>query len=140
MDEQLKTMLEGIEGRKVRSGYLPFRTSPISRCVTYWVASFVCDGLRHHLCETALKSNGLFALMFDGLVAFAVDIWRHNSDARSMRFKSRPGSPMKKGRFVLGTFRSEKNTSTLPITPRLSYSRDFGSKSHKYHTTTVSMP
>ncbi|GFU74080.1 uncharacterized protein TNCV_1642041 [Trichonephila clavipes] len=49
-----------------------------------------------------------FAPMFDGLVAFAVDRWRHDSGARRVRFRSRPGSPMKKGRFVLGTFRSER--------------------------------
>ncbi|GFV58326.1 hypothetical protein TNCV_2688411 [Trichonephila clavipes] len=46
--------------------------------------------------------------MFDGLVAFAVDRWRHDCGARRVRFISRPGSPMKEGRFVLGTFRSER--------------------------------
>ncbi|GFX68183.1 uncharacterized protein TNCV_1807391 [Trichonephila clavipes] len=66
-----------------------------------------CKQLRH-LCETALRSNGLFASMFDGLVAFAVDKWRHDFSARRVRFISRSGSPMKKGRFVLGTFRSER--------------------------------
>ncbi|GFS53998.1 uncharacterized protein TNCV_3762101 [Trichonephila clavipes] len=64
-----------------------------------------CKQLRH-LCETALRSNGLFASMFDGLVAFSVDRWRHDCGARRVRFMSRLGSPMKEGRFVLGTFRS----------------------------------
>ncbi|GFW31903.1 uncharacterized protein TNCV_5040721 [Trichonephila clavipes] len=66
-----------------------------------------CKQLRY-LCETALRSNGLFASMFDGLIAFAVDRWRHDCGARRVRFRSRPGSPMKEGRFVLGTFRSEQ--------------------------------
>ncbi|GFS89728.1 uncharacterized protein TNCV_633211 [Trichonephila clavipes] len=39
-----------------------------------------CKQLRH-LCETALRSNGLFASMFDSLVAFAVDRWRHDCGA-----------------------------------------------------------
>ncbi|GFV55093.1 hypothetical protein TNCV_2623141 [Trichonephila clavipes] len=38
--------------------------------------------------------------MFDGLVAFAVDRWRHDCGARRVRFISRPGSPMKEGRKV----------------------------------------
>ncbi|GFT22134.1 hypothetical protein TNCV_3271801 [Trichonephila clavipes] len=42
------------------------------------------------------------------LVAFAVDRWCHDCGARRVRFISRPGSPMKEGRFVLGTFRSER--------------------------------
>ncbi|GFT89025.1 hypothetical protein TNCV_3084561 [Trichonephila clavipes] len=70
-----------------------------------------CKQLRH-LCETALRSNGLFASMFDGLVAFAVDRWRHDCGARRVRFISRPGSPMSEGRFVLGTFRSGRYVST----------------------------
>ncbi|GFT96716.1 hypothetical protein TNCV_1159161 [Trichonephila clavipes] len=45
--------------------------------------------------------------MFDGLVAFAVDRWCHDSGARRVRFRSRPGSPMKEGRLILGTFSSE---------------------------------
>ncbi|GFS84964.1 hypothetical protein TNCV_1305761 [Trichonephila clavipes] len=56
----------------------------------------------------ALRSNGLFVSMFDDLVAFAVDRWRHDCGARRVRFISWPGSPMKKGRFVLGTFSSER--------------------------------
>ncbi|GFS76194.1 uncharacterized protein TNCV_4667591 [Trichonephila clavipes] len=66
-----------------------------------------CKQLRH-LCKTALRSNGLFASMFDGLVAFAMDRWRHDCGARRGRFIPRPGSPMKEGRFVLDTFRSER--------------------------------
>ncbi|GFX37543.1 hypothetical protein TNCV_4899731 [Trichonephila clavipes] len=46
--------------------------------------------------------------MFDGLVAFAVDRWRHDCGARRVRFISRPGSPMKEGRFALGNLRSER--------------------------------
>ncbi|GFV48414.1 hypothetical protein TNCV_3026841 [Trichonephila clavipes] len=46
--------------------------------------------------------------MFDGLVAFAVDRWHHDCGARRMWFRSRPGSPMKEGRFGLGTFRFER--------------------------------
>ncbi|GFT29729.1 uncharacterized protein TNCV_4891391 [Trichonephila clavipes] len=65
-----------------------------------------CKQLRY-LCEMALRSNGLFASMFDGLVVFAVDSWRHDCGARRIRFISLPGSPMKEGRFVLSTFRSE---------------------------------
>ncbi|GFU04220.1 uncharacterized protein TNCV_863481 [Trichonephila clavipes] len=44
-----------------------------------------------HLCETALRSNGLFASMFDGLVAFAVDRCSHDCGARRVWFISRPG-------------------------------------------------
>ncbi|GFX22616.1 hypothetical protein TNCV_2993511 [Trichonephila clavipes] len=52
-----------------------------------------------------------------------------------MRFKSRPGSPMSEGRFVLGTFRSEReNATTLPITPKRSSSRGVGTSSYRYHT------
>ncbi|GFX69516.1 uncharacterized protein TNCV_1768871 [Trichonephila clavipes] len=40
-----------------------------------------CKQLRD-LCETALRSNGLFATMFDGLVDFSVDRWRHDSGVR----------------------------------------------------------
>ncbi|GFX74632.1 uncharacterized protein TNCV_1158471 [Trichonephila clavipes] len=62
-----------------------------------------CKQLRH-LCETALRSNGLFAPMFDGLiasildglVAFAVDRWCHDSSARRVRFISRPGHQCRK--------------------------------------------
>ncbi|GFY16664.1 hypothetical protein TNCV_2787891 [Trichonephila clavipes] len=46
--------------------------------------------------------------MFDGLVAFAVDRWRHDCGVRRMRLRSQPGSPMKEGGLVLGTFRSER--------------------------------
>ncbi|GFY30090.1 hypothetical protein TNCV_4074031 [Trichonephila clavipes] len=46
--------------------------------------------------------------MFDGLVAFAVGRWRSDYGARRVQFMSWPGSPMKEGRFVLGTFRSER--------------------------------
>ncbi|GFX03664.1 uncharacterized protein TNCV_2112361 [Trichonephila clavipes] len=47
--------------------------------------------------------------MLDGfLVAFAVNRWSHECGVRRVWFRSRPGSPMKKGRFVLGTFRSER--------------------------------
>ncbi|GFW65767.1 hypothetical protein TNCV_585931 [Trichonephila clavipes] len=46
--------------------------------------------------------------MFDDLAAFAVGRWRHDCGARRLRFISRPESPMKEGRFVLGTFRSER--------------------------------
>ncbi|GFX36315.1 uncharacterized protein TNCV_4932281 [Trichonephila clavipes] len=46
-----------------------------------------CKQLRH-LCETALRSNGLFASIFDGLVAFAVDRLRHHSGTRRVRFFS----------------------------------------------------
>ncbi|GFS95052.1 uncharacterized protein TNCV_341331 [Trichonephila clavipes] len=61
-----------------------------------------CKQLRH-LCETALRSNGLIASMFDDLVAFAVYRWRAKG---AVHITS--GSPMKEGRFVLGTFRSER--------------------------------
>ncbi|GFX09142.1 hypothetical protein TNCV_4167211 [Trichonephila clavipes] len=47
-----------------------------------------------YLCETALRSNGLFASIFDGLVAFAVDRWRHDCGARRVRFISRSWPPM----------------------------------------------
>ncbi|GFV53233.1 hypothetical protein TNCV_1065921 [Trichonephila clavipes] len=46
--------------------------------------------------------------MFDGLVACAGNRWRHDSGARRVWFMSQPGSPMKEERFVLGTFRSER--------------------------------
>ncbi|GFU92404.1 uncharacterized protein TNCV_824301 [Trichonephila clavipes] len=44
-----------------------------------------------HLCETALRSNGLFASMFDGLVALAVNRWHHDCGARRVWFIFRPG-------------------------------------------------
>ncbi|GFU26736.1 transposable element Tcb2 transposase [Trichonephila clavipes] len=56
-----------------------------------------------------------------------MDRWHHDCGVRKMRFISRPGSPMKEGRLVLGTFRSERvhfYASTLPITPRRASSRD----------------
>ncbi|GFT96402.1 hypothetical protein TNCV_836781 [Trichonephila clavipes] len=64
--------------------------------------------------------------MFDGLVAFAMDRWRHDCSARRVRIISRPGSPMSDGRFDLSTFRSERTNeaSTLTITPKRSSSRD----------------
>ncbi|GFU34516.1 hypothetical protein TNCV_1992531 [Trichonephila clavipes] len=46
--------------------------------------------------------------MFEGLVDFALDRWRHDCDARRVWFTSRPGPPLQEGRFVLGTFRSER--------------------------------
>ncbi|GFX41398.1 hypothetical protein TNCV_1654811 [Trichonephila clavipes] len=52
--------------------------------------------------------DGLIASMFDSLVAFVVDRWRYDSDVRRLWFRSRPGSPMKEGRFVLRTLRSER--------------------------------
>ncbi|GFT04485.1 hypothetical protein TNCV_1929961 [Trichonephila clavipes] len=46
--------------------------------------------------------------MIDDLVDFVVDRWRHDSGTRRVLFISRSGLPMKEGRFVLGTFRSER--------------------------------
>ncbi|GFV62989.1 hypothetical protein TNCV_3177821 [Trichonephila clavipes] len=46
--------------------------------------------------------------MFVGLDAFAVVRGRYDSGARRAWFRSRPGSSLKEGRFVLGTFRSER--------------------------------
>ncbi|GFX57919.1 hypothetical protein TNCV_3068861 [Trichonephila clavipes] len=86
--------------------------------------------------DTALRSNGLFASMFDGLVAFAMDRWRHDCGARRVRIISRPGSPMSEGRFDLSTFRSERTNeaSTLTITPKRSSSRDRRDNRHpKFH-------
>ncbi|GFY14815.1 hypothetical protein TNCV_648581 [Trichonephila clavipes] len=76
--------------------------------------------------------------MFDGLVAFAMDRWRHDCGARRVRIISRPGSPMSEGRFDLSTFRSERTNeaSTLTITPKRSSSRDVGTSSYRYHTAT----
>ncbi|GFX20889.1 hypothetical protein TNCV_79441 [Trichonephila clavipes] len=107
------------------------RDEHVSSCVTWWVASFVRDGLRivSHLCETSLRSNSLFASMFDGLVAFAVDRWHHDCGARRLSVHITSRSPMKEGRFVLGTFRSKQNASTLPIKPKRSSSRDVGTSS-----------
>ncbi|GFU52667.1 uncharacterized protein TNCV_3893261 [Trichonephila clavipes] len=51
-----------------------------------------CKLLRH-LNETALRSNGLFTSMFDVLIVFAVDRWRHDCAARRV-------SPMNEGRFT----------------------------------------
>ncbi|PRD30367.1 UNVERIFIED_CONTAM: hypothetical protein NCL1_26605 [Trichonephila clavipes] len=61
-----------------------------------------------YFCETAL-SDGLFASMFDGLVAFAVDRWRHDCAQRGCGSFARSGSPMKEGRFDLSTFHSVRN-------------------------------
>ncbi|GFY16663.1 uncharacterized protein TNCV_2787881 [Trichonephila clavipes] len=47
-------------------------------------------------------------------------------------------SSLKEGRFVLGTFLSKRNASTLPITPKRSSSRDVGTISYRYHTATYS--
>ncbi|GFS67867.1 uncharacterized protein TNCV_2295231 [Trichonephila clavipes] len=108
---------------------------------TYPPAS-VSANERYHICgeHTALRSNGLFASMFDGLVAFAMDRWRHDCGARRVRIISRPGSPMSEGRFDLNTFRSERmnEASTLTITPKRSSSRDVGTSSYRYHTATSS--
>ncbi|GFV44930.1 hypothetical protein TNCV_1716781 [Trichonephila clavipes] len=92
------------------------------------------------LLRTALRSNGLFASIFDGLVAFAMDRWRHDCGARRVWIISRPGSPMSEGRFDLSTFRSERTNeaSTLTITPKRSSSPDVGTSSYRYHTATIS--
>ncbi|GFW69001.1 hypothetical protein TNCV_2918991 [Trichonephila clavipes] len=77
--------------------------------------------------------------MFDGLVAFVMDRWRHDCGARRVRFIiSRSRSPMSEGRFDLTTFRSERTNkeSTLTITPKRSSSRDVGTSSYRYHTAT----
>ncbi|GFY26866.1 uncharacterized protein TNCV_930071 [Trichonephila clavipes] len=42
------------------------------------------------------------------------------------------------GRFILGTFRSERNASTLPIMPRRPSLRDVGTRSYRYHTAAYS--
>ncbi|GFU72070.1 uncharacterized protein TNCV_2976551 [Trichonephila clavipes] len=86
-----------------------------------------------HLCETALRSNGLFVSMFDGLVAFAVDRWCHDCGAQRIRFRSRSWSPMKEGSFWVPSVPNE-NASTLPITPKRTSSRDVGTRSYIYHT------
>ncbi|GFX64689.1 hypothetical protein TNCV_4681651 [Trichonephila clavipes] len=44
----------------------------------------------------------------------------------------------KEGRFVLGTFRSERMRVLLPITPRRQSSRDVGTSSYIYHIATYS--
>ncbi|GFV00509.1 hypothetical protein TNCV_3644871 [Trichonephila clavipes] len=65
--------------------------------------------------------------MFDGLVAFAMDRWRHDCGAHHIT----SGSPMSEGRFDLSTFRSERTNeaSTLTITPKRSSSRDVAKQS-----------
>ncbi|GFU97375.1 hypothetical protein TNCV_3889901 [Trichonephila clavipes] len=63
--------------------------------------------------------------MFDGLVALAMDRWRHECGAKGANHIT-SGSSMSEGRFVLSTFRSERTNeaSTLNITPKRSSSRD----------------
>ncbi|GFW52488.1 hypothetical protein TNCV_404161 [Trichonephila clavipes] len=80
--------------------------------------------------------------MFDGLVAFAMDRWRHDCGARRVRIYITSGSPMSEGRFDLSTFSSERTNeaSTLTITPKRSSSRDVGTSSYRYHTATKYSP
>ncbi|GFU10070.1 hypothetical protein TNCV_557791 [Trichonephila clavipes] len=74
--------------------------------------------------------------MFDGLVAFAMDRWRHDCGARRSADHITSGSPMSEAKFDLSTFRSERTNeaSTLTITPKRSSSRDVGTSSYRYHT------
>ncbi|GFV39313.1 uncharacterized protein TNCV_1230151 [Trichonephila clavipes] len=114
-----------LEVRKVRSGYLPFRTNASTLPITPKRSSPRDVGTslyRYHTATYAPASvsvnrrtnNTIFVASIelrhscDGLVAFAVDRWRHDSGVRTVLFRSRPGSPKKEGRFVLGTFRSER--------------------------------
>ncbi|GFT12596.1 hypothetical protein TNCV_5093841 [Trichonephila clavipes] len=70
--------------------------------------------------------------MFDGLIAFAMDRWCHDTDHITAK-------PMSEGLFDLGTFRSERTNeaSTLTITPKRSSSWDVGTSSYRYHTATT---
>ncbi|GFX49378.1 uncharacterized protein TNCV_3664911 [Trichonephila clavipes] len=52
------------------------------------------------------KERFVLVHLCDVLVSFEVDRWRHDCGARWVLFISRPGSPIKEGRFVLGAFRS----------------------------------
>ncbi|GFY31544.1 hypothetical protein TNCV_4693881 [Trichonephila clavipes] len=48
------------------------------------------------------------------------------------------GSPMSEGRFVLGTFRSERTKEIREtITPKRSSLRDVGTSSYRYHTAAI---
>ncbi|GFY26808.1 hypothetical protein TNCV_4375541 [Trichonephila clavipes] len=69
--------------------------------------------------------------MFDGLVAFAVDRWRHDCGSRRLRvhITARVTIEGKKVRSGYLPFRT--NASTLPITPRRPSSRDVGTSSYK---------
>ncbi|GFU49875.1 uncharacterized protein TNCV_4686401 [Trichonephila clavipes] len=81
----------------------------VSSCVSLGVASSCVTALElRHLCETALLSHGLFASVFDGLVAFAVERWRHDCCARRVRFfcPTRVTNEGRKIRFVYLPFRT----------------------------------
>ncbi|GFW94645.1 hypothetical protein TNCV_4246851 [Trichonephila clavipes] len=77
--------------------------------------------------------------MFDGLVAFAVDRWRHDCVARRLRvhITARVTNEGRKVRSGYLLFRT--NASTLPIMPKRSSSRDVGTCSYRYRTTTSSL-
>ncbi|GFW87886.1 uncharacterized protein TNCV_1359901 [Trichonephila clavipes] len=75
--------------------------------------------------------------MFDGLVAFAVDRWCYDCGTRRLRvhITARVTNEGRKVRSGYLPFRM--NASTLPITPKRSTSRDVGTSSYRYHTTTI---
>ncbi|GFT82931.1 hypothetical protein TNCV_4434751 [Trichonephila clavipes] len=89
-----------VERRKVRSGYLPFRTNASTLPITPKRSSshdVDTSSYRYHTTTyspTSVSTNR----RTNHAISVASMVW----------FISRPGLPMKEGRFVLGTFRSER--------------------------------
>ncbi|GFS94637.1 uncharacterized protein TNCV_3649771 [Trichonephila clavipes] len=80
--------------------------------------------------------------MFDGLVAFAMDRWRHDCGARRVRIyiTARVTNVGGKIRSEYLPFERTNEASTLTITPKRSSSRDVGTSSYRYHTATYPLP
>ncbi|GFX29504.1 hypothetical protein TNCV_4775781 [Trichonephila clavipes] len=59
------------------------------------LVGFVIRARRLENCVICVRRLDNCVICVTQLVAFAVDRWRHDSGARSVWFRSRPGSPMK---------------------------------------------
>ncbi|GFW34646.1 hypothetical protein TNCV_952741 [Trichonephila clavipes] len=99
----------GTEGRKVSSRYLPFRSKESTLPITPRRPSSRDVGTSSYRYPTTTYSPASISVnRRTNDTMFVASIWRHDCDVRRVWFISRPGSPMKEGRNVLGTFRSER--------------------------------
>ncbi|GFV82230.1 uncharacterized protein TNCV_2791281 [Trichonephila clavipes] len=129
------------EGRKVRSGYLPFRTNASTLPITPKRSSSRDIGTSSYRYHTATYSPAsVSANRRTNDTIFVASIWRHDRGARRLRFHI-AARVTNEGRNVrCGYLPFRTNANTLLITPKRSSSSDVGTSSYRYHTTSSLSP
>ncbi|GFV55163.1 uncharacterized protein TNCV_1381841 [Trichonephila clavipes] len=134
-----------LEGRKVRSGYLPFGTNASTLPITPQRSSSRDVGTssyRYHTATYSPDSVSANRRLENCVIRETVWLllWWIEGTTTAARegcssYHVRVSNDRRKVRSGYLPFRT--NESTLPITPRRSSLRDVGTSSYRYHTTTV---